>query len=130
MNYFTPAKADRSIDSWCCFKIKQVQRDKPSGKSDQEVAYEWKQPSIYISWNAQEHVTLILCMDVPDELETAIKEAWKDERIDGSDPYNWHCFIIENISDIYDEAIWSLRDFVRLDVEKVRLARLSYALLY
>ncbi|KAF4546674.1 Mg2+ transporter protein CorA-like/Zinc transport protein [Lasiodiplodia theobromae] len=108
-------------DSWCCFKIKQVQRDESSEKSDQEVAYKWQQPSINISWNTQDHITLILCMDVPNELRWAIKEAWDNGRIDGSDPYNWHCFIVEKISDIYDEAIWSLRNFVRLDVEKRRI---------
>ncbi|KAL1618321.1 hypothetical protein SLS54_007298 [Diplodia seriata] len=106
-------------DSWCCFKIKQVQRGEPVGKTAPGLVYEWEQPSVNISWNARDHVTLMLCMDTPDELKKAIQHAWNSGVIDASDPYKWHCFIVDKITDLYNRSVWALRDFVRLDVEKV-----------
>ncbi|OJD33125.1 mg2+ transporter zinc transport protein [Diplodia corticola] len=103
-------------DSWCCFKIKQVRRGEP----ESDVVYEWEQPSINISWNARDHVTLLLCMDTPGDLQAAIQDAWDCGLVDGSDPYRWHCFIVDKVTDLYNRSVWGLRDFVRLDVEKRR----------
>ncbi|KAL0265340.1 hypothetical protein SLS55_001305 [Diplodia seriata] len=63
----------------------------------------------------------MLCMDTPEELKKAIQHAWNSGVIDASDPYKWHCFIVDKITDLYNRSVWALRDFVRLDVEKRRL---------
>lgn len=59
-------------------------------------------------------------MDTPPELEKAIQDAWDDGSRKTQNPYEWYCLITEKITDLYDESIWKLRDFVREDVEKVR----------
>ncbi|KAH7050332.1 hypothetical protein B0J12DRAFT_93949 [Macrophomina phaseolina] len=107
-------------DSWCCFKIKQVHKSIEDDDAAWSIKYEWQQPSVYISWNAQDLVTLVLCMDTPEELQKTIQCAW-DEGFDKvQDPYQWYCLIVDKITDLYDESVWKLRDFVREDVEKRR----------
>lgn len=59
-------------------------------------------------------------MDTPPELEKAIQDAWDDGSRKTQNPYEWYCLITEKITDLYDESIWKLRDFVREDVEKKR----------
>lgn len=107
------------IDSWCCFKIKQSRKFFENEQHRWDIKYIWQQPSVYISWNSKDLVTLVLCMDMPPALHEPIQRAWDEGLAQVQDPYEWYCLIVENIISLYDESVWKLRDFVREDVEKV-----------
>ncbi|KAF2135191.1 uncharacterized protein K452DRAFT_260998 [Aplosporella prunicola CBS 121167] len=107
-------------DSWCCFKIKQVRKSYHVGHSARDILYDWQQPSIYISWNSRDKITLILCIDTPNELRVAIQDTWDQNLTERNDPYKWYCLIIDSLTDLYDTSVWKLRDLVREDVEKRR----------
>ncbi|KAK7545157.1 uncharacterized protein J3D65DRAFT_611936 [Phyllosticta citribraziliensis] len=105
-------------DSWWSFKVKVAEHDPQSGQS--RIKSRWLQPSVYISWNSNDKVTLILGIDTPPAVQEVVKEAFKSGRIDTESPYSWHEFLIRTFAELYDFSFWKLRDLVREHVEKNR----------
>lgn len=91
---------------------------KPGARS-WDIAYEWQQPSIFVSWNSKDLVTLVVCVDIPKELQVVIVDAHRERSVGPDDPYGWHRLIIDGVTELYNDSVWKLKGLVREDVEKV-----------
>jgi hypothetical protein len=100
--------------SWSCFKLKRVH-----SAND----YNWKQPSLHITWDHKTGRQLVYLFDFLPSAERneeqkkflsslPLAEARKHN------PFAWHAAFSRVVLEQYDEAYWLVRDRVR-DHEKV-----------
>lgn len=99
------------LDTWCCFKIKQVSTDSASKK----ISYYWDQISILTRWHTR-HTDFVLCLDMPSDMQKRL--SLHLHSVNGRDAYAWLVVFLAEIRDRYDFSVWSLRHPVR-DIEKV-----------
>lgn len=79
------------------------------------------QITLFVRWHSETHrVQLALFLNCPEKLKIRLQHRLLSSSMDKrDDPYAWHVTFAEEISQLYDHSIWSLRDLVR-DVEKVQ----------
>lgn len=116
----TSAEIER-IDSFFRFLIKQP-ADLPNravfGVQNIGASYMWHRLGFFTSWTPS-NTLVVLCFDLPlilkDSLSTLLNSA---NRLGSDDPFSFHAILIEELTVMYDRAVWSWRDLVR-DLEKL-----------
>ena len=63
---------------------------------------------------------VMLCVDTPDDFEEELKHAveCEQEPLDFNDAFALHVPLMDQIINLYDHSVWSIRDLIRR-VEKV-----------
>jgi hypothetical protein len=110
-------KTTNSLDTWSCFKIKQVQ-------TEPKLEYTWQQLALFVKWRAIDNSNLVLTLDAGQDIQNELDR--RLQSIDERDPYSWQVVFVEEVIKLYDKSVWSLRDLVR-KVEKVRKTGLPVA---
>ncbi|CZT19440.1 uncharacterized protein RCC_05291 [Ramularia collo-cygni] len=83
------------------------------GRAD---SYDWHRMSFVTLYRPSTSTATLLCIDVPAALEKNIQQALMDMNSNDvllSHPFAYHELILEHVVDIYDQAIWAFRDYVR-----------------
>ena len=73
--------------------------------------YSWEQVASFVRYDADDNTLLVICLDTPDSVRTALKRKLNTAKI--SFALAWHAILLEVVQDKYNESVWSLRDYVR-----------------
>jgi hypothetical protein len=75
--------------------------------------WEWHEICFFTRWLTSNNAT-ILCFDVPEKLRTSIELALSSstEGIEFSDPYSVPLILVDEIINLYDDSVWSLRNHI------------------
>jgi hypothetical protein len=84
--------------------------------------YEWYEMD-FLALRATSGWTTVLCFDTPDRFRLRLFEALASgpRTLTEPDIFQLYTYLIDQILNLYDESVWSIRDIVR-DVEKVSRA--------
>jgi hypothetical protein len=65
---------------------------------------------------------MVLCVDTPDDFRTKLQDSMESGQgaIDLSDPFALHVSLMDQVTALYDQSVWSIRNLIRR-VEKVSL---------
>jgi hypothetical protein len=75
--------------------------------------WEWYDMSFVTCWNASGHLTL-LCFDMPAKSQTAIQSVLSSQSVDTTCPYAVFATISEELLQLYDNSVWSIRNHISL----------------
>ncbi|KAL4946525.1 hypothetical protein BDV06DRAFT_86911 [Aspergillus oleicola] len=106
--------------SWSCFKVKEV-------KAADD--YNWKQPTIHVSWNPDTGRQLVFALGFKTNQEEVFRKSAPTPRERKCNPFSWHAAFARLILEQYDGAFWLLRDLVR-GQEKERSKEPDFPLLH
>ncbi|KAH8698688.1 hypothetical protein BGW36DRAFT_376609 [Talaromyces proteolyticus] len=101
---------ETSYDSWSTFKIKHTYQGKDSLFPD----YHWSQISVLVrQFQGQQFVLFVNCPPSVSEqiMESVYYGAHGFKNLEN--PYLWHVSLAEELEDVYDKAVWKVRDLVR-----------------
>jgi len=99
---------EHSIDTWFRFHMKQVlQHYLPDGKD-----YVWYNVNVLSTWQPGGK-NAIISFDTHDFLKPKILSFLLNTQSPKNDPYWVHSSFLQEVASMQDEAVWSVRDFVR-----------------
>lgn len=103
------------------FMIKYVVKATPTRGPIPTISYDWHILTFVTHWESEGKARL-LCFNSPQALKDMIKESLSDAAISDliAHPFAFLAVALEHVAELYDQAIWRFRDFVR-DTEKQRL---------
>ncbi|OJJ50609.1 hypothetical protein ASPZODRAFT_126502 [Penicilliopsis zonata CBS 506.65] len=103
--------------TWLRFLIKHCSDNPTKG-------YFWYKLNIFTRWEYSTKSTTILVFDPKPAVRAHLAEKLFDSRkgLDAEDPYWPHCILAEEAVHLQDDAVWSIRTFVR-NLEKNRPSR-------
>ena len=104
--------ANKASETWFRFLVKQLK----TTTSIRKPAYVWYEMGFFTHYTVSSKSTL-LCFDVPDIFRNRLQESLNG-RSETYSPYDLHSFVINEAVTLYDDSVWTIRDFVR-DVENV-----------
>ena len=80
--------------------------------------YTWHEMTIFSRWEPDHCV--VLCIDTPDGFRSQLEQSLAGEQgtIDMTDPFALFVPLMDQITILYDQSVWSIRDLIRR-VEKV-----------
>ncbi|KAF2169606.1 hypothetical protein M409DRAFT_52133 [Zasmidium cellare ATCC 36951] len=86
-----------------------------------DISYDWHILTFVTYWEEGE-VARLLCFNSPLQLKQMIEHSLREAIIDDllAHPFAFHAIVMEHVAELYDQAIWQFRDFVR-DTEKQRM---------
>jgi len=100
--------ADRQIATWFRFHMKQVLKHfLPSGKD-----YIWYNVNVLSVWQPGGK-NAIVSFDTQDFLKPKILSFLLNGQLSKNDPYWIHSSLLQEVASMQDQAVWSIRDFVR-----------------
>ncbi|KAF2135961.1 uncharacterized protein K452DRAFT_213897, partial [Aplosporella prunicola CBS 121167] len=79
--------------------------------------YTWLQINLFVLWDWQQGVTLVLYLGDSTQLSNKLKGFATNNR--HADPYAWHELLATEVEGLYNESVWQLRDLTR-SIEKRR----------
>jgi hypothetical protein len=88
--------------------------------------YVWYQMDFFALENAS-GATRVLCFDAPERFHVRLLEALSSnsQKFDKLGIYQMHTYLADQTLTLYDESVWTLRDFVR-EVERVGVFRAQH----
>ncbi|KAL4795468.1 hypothetical protein BDV19DRAFT_398677 [Aspergillus venezuelensis] len=91
--------------SWSCYKLKRVHSAKD---------YEWKQPSLHITWAEQPGRHVVYIFDfLPSTKQMGFLQSLPSSEARRHNPFFWHAAFARVVLKQYDAALWKIRDLVR-----------------
>lgn len=100
------------VDTWFRFIVKHV------GLTPTD--YEWHEMSFFSTWSGR--CNILICFDLPDGLRNSIETSLiqgSEHACDLSAPYSLHDLLLTDLTSLYDEQVWLVRNQIR-NAEKVR----------
>jgi hypothetical protein len=112
----------KRIGSFFRFLIKEPIKNLDNPINDERKAdnlYTWHRLGFFTSWKPS-NTSIVLCFDLPPSLKHSLSTFLMNPatRLHLDDPFAFHAVLTEEITAMYDKALWSWRDLVR-DLEKV-----------
>ncbi|KAL4958696.1 uncharacterized protein BDV14DRAFT_207545 [Aspergillus stella-maris] len=91
--------------SWSCYKLKRVRSAKD---------YEWRQPSLHITWPEQPGRDVVYIFDfLPSTEQMGFLRSLPSPKARRHNPFSWHAAFARVVLKQYEEALWEIRDLVR-----------------
>ncbi|KAK4497465.1 hypothetical protein PRZ48_011916 [Zasmidium cellare] len=104
------------------FMIKYVTKVVPKkSRPIPDISYDWHILTFVTYWE-QGGVARMLCFNSPPQLKQMIEQSLGEASTEVllAHPFAFHAIVLEHVAELYDQAIWQFRDFVR-DTEKQRM---------
>lgn len=99
------------MNTWLRALVKQTYEIVPKGQKD----YIWLKHNIFIRWIAATNQTVMLFFDPKPAVKERLlaSQLYQMERSACSDPYWIHTILLEELLELQDSAVWSIRNLVR-----------------